>query len=214
MSLTTATTESIQFDGRALSLGSGTFPAPPNQSDPIGASKHLSLSRSSPISLPHNQDSSNTAVGNSIINTNITTTINTTITTAITSSTNANCTDTLNKLSAAQISLPTGESSLRSKSPTTHQLSETVITRLQPQQKPTAVNYQSCNNNSLPDSLDVQNSQKSSIANKGLHYVEPLNMPPPQSGSPHAEIAPRKRRRKREDPQSCFANSEVSYMAF
>ncbi|XP_037051076.1 zinc finger protein 2 isoform X6 [Bradysia coprophila] len=31
-------------------------------------------------------------------------------------------------------------------------------------------------------------------------------MPPPDS--PHAEPAPRKRRRKREDPQSCFTNSE------
>lgn len=38
---------------------------------------------------------------------------------------------------------------------------------------------------------------------------EPVNMPPPPPDSPHAEPAPRKRRRKREDPQSCFTNSEV-----
>lgn len=43
---------------------------------------------------------------------------------------------------------------------------------------------------------------------------EKLNMPPPPPESPHAEPAPRKRRRKREDPQSCFANSEVSNICF
>ena len=36
-------------------------------------------------------------------------------------------------------------------------------------------------------------------------------MPPPTPGSP-AGPSPRKRRRKREDPQSCVTNSEVSYL--
>ena len=47
-------------------------------------------------------------------------------------------------------------------------------------------------------------------ANKTGQLFEPVAMPPPPPDSPHAEPAPRKRRRKREDPQSCFANSEVS----
>lgn len=37
----------------------------------------------------------------------------------------------------------------------------------------------------------------------------PLSMPPPQD-SPQTELAPRKRRRKRDDPQSCVTNAEVS----
>lgn len=34
-------------------------------------------------------------------------------------------------------------------------------------------------------------------------------MAPPPPDSPQTELAPRKRRRKREDPQSCITNSEV-----
>lgn len=36
-----------------------------------------------------------------------------------------------------------------------------------------------------------------------------LDMPPPQD-LPQTELAPRKRRRKRDDPQNCLTNSEVS----
>lgn len=35
------------------------------------------------------------------------------------------------------------------------------------------------------------------------------DMPPPQD-LPQTELAPRKRRRKRDDPQNCLTNSEVS----
>lgn len=61
-----------------------------------------------------------------------------------------------------------------------------------------------------------------SLNNKENNYDSVLNstelkkisMPPPPPESPHTEPAPRKRRRKREDPQSCFANSEVSSTSF
>lgn len=44
--------------------------------------------------------------------------------------------------------------------------------------------------------------------NRLMH--EPSAMPPPPQDSPQTELAPRKRRRKRDDPQNCLANSEVS----
>lgn len=43
---------------------------------------------------------------------------------------------------------------------------------------------------------------------------EPSAMPPPPQDSPQTELAPRKRRRKRDDPQNCLANSEVSRIFF
>lgn len=41
-------------------------------------------------------------------------------------------------------------------------------------------------------------------------FHEVSAMPPPPQDSPQTELAPRKRRRKRDDPQNCLTNSEVS----
>lgn len=40
-------------------------------------------------------------------------------------------------------------------------------------------------------------------------FHEATAMPPPPQDSPQTELAPRKRRRKRDDPQNCLTNSEV-----
>lgn len=69
-----------------------------------------------------------------------------------------------------------------------------------------------------PSPTPLQQQIQFSLNNKENNYdsiinsteLKKLSMPPPPPESPHTEPAPRKRRRKREDPQSCFANSEVS----
>lgn len=71
-----------------------------------------------------------------------------------------------------------------------------------------------------PSPTPLQQQIQFSLNNKENNYdtiinsteLKKLSMPPPPpTESPHQEPAPRKRRRKREDPQSCFANSEVSF---
>lgn len=80
------------------------------------------------------------------------------------------------------------------------------------------------NNNTINNLLQkvlVNSSNNSNIENN--HNRVPIsnksneNMPPPNSESPtssniNKDMAPRKRRRKRQDPQSCIANSEVSFI--
>lgn len=63
--------------------------------------------------------------------------------------------------------------------------------------------------NSTPSDIIAASTLSEQSNSKTGPLLEPVNMPPPPPDSPHAELAPRKRRRKREDPQSCFANSEV-----
>lgn len=66
---------------------------------------------------------------------------------------------------------------------------------------------------SLTQHEDTQNDQQSEgEASKSppILFHEASAMPPPPQDSPQTELAPRKRRRKRDDPQNCLTNSEVS----
>lgn len=56
---------------------------------------------------------------------------------------------------------------------------------------------------------DTKNDQSEGEASNLFH--EASAMPPPPQDSPQTELAPRKRRRKRDDPQNCLTNSEVSH---
>lgn len=193
-SLTATATESIQFDGRALSLGSGTLPAPPNQSVPSDAA---ATHRSSPTFT--NSPSK--------------------LTTSLTIASSPD--HPIQSVPTSTTTNPTSSSPLQnhqqrqsvSPSPVTssNQLDSDAVAT-------TVLNL--LNNNSLL--AQSQNSPfqfgsntggvsvASGISKTGNSRFEPVvNMPPPDS--PHAEPAPRKRRRKREDPQSCFTNSEVSF---
>ncbi len=204
-SLTATATESIQFDGRALSLGSGTLPAPPNQTVPSDAA---ATHRSSPT-FTNSQSKITTSltiaspepIQSGILNTTPTSTTNPT-------SSSTSSSPPLQNHQQRQSTSPspvTSSNQLDSDAVTT-----TVLSIL--------------NNNSLLS--QSQNSQfqfgtgaggvsavSSGISKTGNSRFEPVvNMPPPDS--PHAEPAPRKRRRKREDPQSCFTNSEVSFFFY
>lgn len=190
-SLTATATESIQFDGRALSLGSGALPAPPNQTVPSDAA---ATHRSSPTF------------------TNSQSKITTSITIASPEPTTTNPISTSTSPSPSPLHNHQQRQSASS-SPVTpsNQLDSDVVTS-------TVLSI--LNNNSLL--TQSQNSQfqfgtgaggvsaASGVTKTGNLRFEPVvNMPPPDS--PHAEPAPRKRRRKREDPQSCFTNSEVNF---
>lgn len=199
-SLTATATESIQFDGRALSLGSGTLPAPPNQTVPSDAA---ATHRSSPT-FTNSQ---------SKITTSLTIASPDPIQSGILNTTTP--TSTTNPTSSSASSPPLHNHQQRqsaSSSPVTssNQLDADAVTT-------TVLSI--LNNNSLLS--QSQNSQfqfgigaggvsaASGVTKTGNLRFEPVvNMPPPDS--PHAEPAPRKRRRKREDPQSCFTNSEVN----
>lgn len=57
--------------------------------------------------------------------------------------------------------------------------------------------------------IDQQSEGEASKSPPTLFH-EASAMPPPPQDSPQTELAPRKRRRKRDDPQNCLTNSEVS----
>lgn len=57
--------------------------------------------------------------------------------------------------------------------------------------------------------IDHQSEGEASKSPPTLFH-EVSAMPPPPQDSPQTELAPRKRRRKRDDPQNCLTNSEVS----
>lgn len=198
--MTATATESIQFDGRALSLGSGTLPAPPNQTVPTDAA---ATHRSSPT-FTNSQSKITTSltiaspdpIQSGIINTTPTSTTNPT-----SSSTSPSPLHNHQQRQSASSSPVTSSNQLDA-----DVVTSTVLSIL--------------NNNSLLS--QSQNSQfqfgigaggvsaASGVTKTGNLRFEPVvNMPPPDS--PHAEPAPRKRRRKREDPQSCFTNSEVTF---
>lgn len=198
--MTATATESIQFDGRALSLGSGTLPAPPNQTVPSDAA---ATHRSSPT-FTNSQSKITTSltiaspdpIQSGIINTTPTSTTNPT-----SSSTSPSPLHNHQQRQSASSSPVTSSNQLDA-----DVVTSTVLSIL--------------NNNSLLS--QSQNSQfqfgigaggvsaASGVTKTGNLRFEPVvNMPPPDS--PHAEPAPRKRRRKREDPQSCFTNSEVTF---
>ncbi|KAG4069965.1 hypothetical protein HA402_015189 [Bradysia odoriphaga] len=195
-SLTATATESIQFDGRALSLGSGTLPAPPNQTVPSDAA---ATHRSSPTftSSQSKLATSLTIASPDPIQSGV---LNTTPT-STTNPTSSSASSPLQNHQQRQSVSPSPVTS-------SNQLDSDAVTT-------TVLNI--LNNNSLI--AQSQNSPfqfgsgtggvsaASGISKTGNSRFEPVvNMPPPDS--PHAEPAPRKRRRKREDPQSCFTNSE------
>lgn len=58
--------------------------------------------------------------------------------------------------------------------------------------------------------IDYQSEGEASKSPPKLFHEASAMPPPPPQDSPQTELAPRKRRRKRDDPQNCLTNSEVS----
>lgn len=167
-SLTITATESIQLDGRAVSLGSGPsihVPSPPPPStSPAQAQPSSGLNLSvlhTSLSSPH---------------------------TGLSSALSPATTAAAVKTTAQDATIDTDPKPINS-----------ILSSNQP-------------DTSILQSLSYQ--KKLLLQTQNLLSKQQLQqnfeiMPPPTPESP-TEPAPRKRRRKREDPQSCLTNSEVS----
>jgi hypothetical protein len=69
--------------------------------------------------------------------------------------------------------------------------------------------------NTPPTSQNNNNSKSSLQQHQQISFLDNIDsMPPPTPDSPQTEPTPRKRRRKREDPQSCFTTSEVKFIHY
>lgn len=193
---TAATTESIQFDGRALTLGLSvgcslpqltaqticTNTATTVSCTQVPLSSPLVLACTKNISLP--SFSSPTSAPTPAPAQQFSTDINQSPKSA----------DTLTKLNSNEHSTSPVPSSVSSALISNNLSFNNIIQKLLG--SPTHKNYTDYHQNQL------QNPDKSNA-----------NMPPPNPDSPstvHKDTMPRKRRRKREDPQSCFTSSEVS----
>ena len=183
--LTITATESIQFDGRAVSLGSGTIHVP-------------SLSSKSPAQAP---STTSTDIGG------------------------LRSTTPTQQLSGLDVQSVTLSPSLHSNSPTTINKTTSPLSFLQNNVHLSSFSTKSIKSSlsqllhsatcSSPQSVYAEQSAVSSFDRTLLLQTSNLlksqqNMPPPTPGSP-AGPSPRKRRRKREDPQSYVTNSEVSH---
>lgn len=233
-----ATTESIKFDGRALKLGSGSIPIPRIEASPIttatttiitaGTDNTETIVEKDATDL--NYGSHSTSESNNKIQRQLQS--GTIVATAAVTAVSTGSTITSSEASTPQSSPPA--TPLNSLPPSPEKISPTSsASTIAPNQKSptTGCKVQSQNQDDSPQSsllppnftdygqkatavaLSIligqqQQTQAKKTASSGQLF-EALSMPPPPQDSPQIELAPRKRRRKRNDPQSCLTNSEV-----